>query len=83
MSVMDMAFNIIVIILSSFLAIFLILSIVAVVLVLKLIKSLRAVVAKGEHLVDAAEELGETFKRNAGAVGLVRIIMQLINKSRK
>lgn len=80
---MNTAFDVLVIILSSLLGIFLILSIVVLVLVMKLVGSLRAVVAKGEHLVDSAEELGETFKRNAGGVALLRLVMQFMNKGKK
>lgn len=76
---MDTAFNILVIALSSLLGIFLILSIIAIALLLKLIKSLRQIVAKGEMLVDSAEALGETIKRNAGAVGIVRMLMSFVS----
>jgi biopolymer transport protein ExbB/TolQ len=75
---MNTTFDILVIVLGSLLGIFLLLSIISVALVLKLLKSLRQVVAKGEHLVDSAEELGETFKRNAGAVGMLRILMKFM-----
>lgn len=75
---MNTAFDILVIVLSSLLGIFLILSITCVVLTLRLIKSLRLVVAKGEHFVDSAEMLGETLKRNAGAVGMVRMLLKFV-----
>ncbi len=77
---MNTAFDVIVIILSSFLFIFLVLSIVALVLVVRLVSALRAVVAKGEQLVDSAEEIGEALRRNAGAVGLVRMLLKFISK---
>jgi hypothetical protein len=80
---MNTTFDVLVIVLSSLLAIFLVICIVAAALVLKLVKSLRLVVAKGEHLVDSAEELGETFKRNAGAVGMLRMIMKFMNTVNK
>jgi hypothetical protein len=83
---MNTAFDILVIVLSCLLGIFLILSIISAVLVLKLVKSLRQVVAKGEQLVDGAEELAETFKRNAGAVGILRLVMKFVsamNKAKK
>lgn len=76
---MNTAFDILVIALGSLLGIFLILSIICVSLVLKLIKSLRLVVAKGEHLVDSAEMLGETLKANAGAVGMVRMLLKFVS----
>jgi len=83
---MNTTFDILVIVLSCLLALFLILSIIAVSLVLKLLKSLRQVVAKGEQLVDTAEELGDTLRRNAGAVSIVRLLMKFmatVNKGRK
>lgn len=75
---MNTTFDILVIVLSVLLALFLILSIVAISLVLKLLKSLRQVVAKGEQLVDNAEQLGETLRRNAGAVGIVRMLLKFM-----
>lgn len=75
---MNTAFEILVIALSVLLGIFLILSIVAVSLVLKLLSSLRQIVAKGEQLVDNAEQLGETLRANAGAVGIVRLLLKFV-----
>jgi hypothetical protein len=83
---MNTTFDILVIVLSCLLGLFLILSIICVALVLKLVKSLRMIVAKGEHLVDNAEALGETLRRNAGAVGILRLVMKFmgaVNKSKK
>lgn len=80
---MNTTFDILVIVLSSLLGIFLIISIVLAVLVVKLVKSLREVVAKGEHLVDSAEEIGETLRRNAGAVGVLRLLMKFVSTVNK
>lgn len=83
---MNTTIDVLVIVLSSLLGIFLIVAIVAAVLVVKLVKSLRLVVAKGEHLVDSAEELGETFRRNAGAVGILRMLLKFmatVNKAKR
>lgn len=77
---MNTAFDVIAIILSSFLFIFLILSIIALVMVMKLVSALKGIVAKGEHLVDSAEDLTDTLRRNAGAVNLVKLLMQFMNK---
>lgn len=76
---MNTAFNILVIALSSLLGIFLILSIVAISLVLKLVQSLRQIVARGEQLVDSAEAIGEALRRNAGAAGIVRMLMGFVS----
>ena len=80
------SYDILVIILSSFLAIFIALAITATILVIKLINTLRGVVAKGEHLVDtavdSAEEISETFKRNANAVNIIKIITNAVGATK-
>lgn len=77
------AFQILVIILSVFLGIFLILSIVIAVHTLRLIRSLREVATKGGAIVDRVEEIGETFAKNAGAVGLLRLLMKFVTSATK
>lgn len=76
---MNTSFDILVIGLGCLLAIYLILSIIVTVLVLRLVKALREVVAKGEHLIDNAEAIGDVLRRNAGAVGIVRVLLQFMN----
>ena len=76
---MNTSFDILVIGLGCLLAIFLILSIIVVVLILRLVVALRQVVAKGEHLMDNAEAISDIFRQNAGAVGIVRVLMHFIN----
>ena len=75
---MNTAFDILVIALGVLLGLFLILSIIAISSILKLLKALRMIVAKGEQLVDSAEAIGETLKRNAGAVGMVRMLLKFV-----
>ena len=77
---MNTTFDILVIVLSSLLGIFLIISIITAVLIYKLVKALRGVVAKGEHLVDSAEQIGETLRKNAGAVSLLKMVLKFVNK---
>ncbi len=77
------AFQILVIILSVFLGIFLVLSIVIAVQTLKLIRSLQEVAAKGGAIVDRVEEIGETFAKNAGAAGLLRLLMNFVTSATK
>ena len=75
---MNTAFEILVIALSCLLGIFLILSIITVILVMRLVAALRQIAAKGEQLVDSAEAIGETLRRNAGAVSIVRVLMNVM-----
>lgn len=76
---MNTAFDVLVIVLSSLLGIFLLLAIIAVVVVLKLVTSLRSIVAKGEQIVDSAEAIGETLREHAGAVNIVKLLFNLVN----
>ncbi len=80
---MNTAFEILVITLSALLGIFLILSIIAISMVLKLLASLRQIVAKGEYLVDSAEQLSETLRANAGAVGIMRMLLKFVTAINK
>lgn len=73
------SYDILVIILSVTLAIFLILAIVATSMIIKLLQSLQGIVAKGEQLVDTAEEIGQTIRRNAGATALMKILLSFVN----
>lgn len=83
---MNTTFDILVIVLSCLLGLFLILSIVTVVLVLKLVKSVRRIVAKGEQVVDSAEAAAEMFKKASGPIGAFRTfasIIETVTKHRK
>lgn len=75
------SYDILVIILSTFLAIFIALAIFATALVIKLLKSLQQIVEKGEQLVDTAEEIGNTIRRNAGATALLKLLLSFVNNS--
>lgn len=75
------AYGILVIILSITLAIFLILAIILTSLTIKLVKQLRQIADKGEHIVDNVSEIGETIKKNAGAAVLVKTVTELIAKA--
>ncbi|MBL8122253.1 hypothetical protein JNM87_05920 [Candidatus Saccharibacteria bacterium] len=77
------AFQILVIVLSVLLGIFLVISIITAILVYKLVKSLREVAAKGGEIVERAEEIGQTLAKNAGAVGLIRLLMKYIATASK
>ena len=77
------AFQILVIILSILLGVFLVISIVVGVLTYKLVKSLRDIAAKGGAIVDRAEEIGQTLAKNAGAVGLLKMLVKFIVTAQK
>jgi len=76
---MNTAFDVLVIILSSLLAVFLVIAIMAAVLIYKLVKKVRRVVEKGEHLIDSAESAAEMFKTAAAPAGMMRSLFNIID----
>ena len=64
--VMD-AYELLVIVLSVLLAIFLTLSIVVVVLIIKLVKKIHLVTDKAMHAVESVEDIADTIKNVAGS----------------
>ena len=75
---MNTTFDILVIVLSSLLGIFLILSIVIGVMILKVVKSVQRVVAKGEQVIDSAEAAAEMFKKVGGPLSAFRTVASII-----
>lgn len=65
--------------LSTVLAIFLILSVVIAVMVIKLINSVNHVVAKAERAVESAEAVSDVIKKAAGQIGVLRIARSVFN----
>ncbi|MBP9852647.1 MAG: hypothetical protein QG629_64 [Patescibacteria group bacterium] len=80
---MEQSFDILVIILSTLLAVFLIVAITISVMMYKLITAVRQVVDRGEQFVAGAEELGQTLKRNASAAGLASLLVRQVAKAVK
>lgn len=74
---LNTAQQILVVVLASALAIFIILSIVIAILVIRLLQTLRMVADKAEHLVESAEAVGDVFKRMAGPVGIWKFIRSI------
>ena len=81
---MNTAEQILVVILSSFLALFLFLGIVLVVALLKFTKKMNAIadsaheiVSKAQDIADKVENVSDMFKRTAGPVALGRHLMNI------
>jgi uncharacterized metal-binding protein len=66
--------QILVIFLSTALAIFLVLSIIIAAMVIRLLKTLRLIAGKAEKLVESAEAVGHVFKTAAGPLGIFRFL---------
>ena len=76
---MDNAEEILVIILSTTLAIFLILGIVALVKINKILKHIEYITAKAEKIADKAEAVGDFFQKTAGSTALVKLVSNIVN----
>jgi hypothetical protein len=74
---MDTTERTLLVILSAFLALFLLLSIIAVIQVLLLLHKIRHVVEKAEKIVASAEVVGGVFRNAAGPLGIMRLIQSL------
>lgn len=75
---MNTTFDVLVIVLSCLLGLFLILSIIVATFVIKLVSSLKRIVAKGEQVIDSAEAAAEVFKNAAGPLGAFKTVVNLI-----
>lgn len=71
--------QILVIVLASALAIFLVLSIVAAVFIIRLIQTLRLIADKAEKVVESAEAVGDVFKRAAGPLGVFKFLRHVVD----
>jgi hypothetical protein len=74
------AFQILVIILSVALAIFLILAITATALIIKLLKSANRLSTKAEQVVDNIESASESFKKVAGPAAVLQALTKAFKR---
>jgi len=76
---MDTAFNILVIILSAALFVFLVIAIVATLFVVRLVKQLREIAAKGNEIAERASEFTETIVDSARTHSFLKAIGGLVS----
>lgn len=69
--------EILVVILASALAIFLVLAIVVTVLVIRLLQTLRGIAQTAERVVHSAESAAEMLKSAAGPVGIFKFVRSI------
>lgn len=74
------AFEILVIILSIALAIFLILGIILLVGIIKLVGKLRKISEKAEEVIDDVEAVSGFFRKSAGPVAITGLISNIVSK---
>lgn len=80
---MHNAESILVIIVSSFLTLFLIAMIVLILLAIRLLKQLKRIADKAENAVESIEHAGEIFKNTSGPLALVKFVRNIIKHSKK
>ena len=71
---METSQDLLVIILSTALAVLLVLAIAIAVLVIKLLQSVKRITDKAERVVETAEHVGEAFSNASGSLALFRIV---------
>jgi hypothetical protein len=82
---MDTSFQILVIILSTALAVLLVLAIVIAVMTIKLMQQIRRISDKAEHVIQNAEQAAQAFKSATGSMAifkLVKNITSMVSKSK-
>ena len=80
---MNTAEQILVVILASALAVFLVLAIIIAVQVIKLMKALNEIALKAQEFVDSAEKTAELVKSAVGQLSLVRFVQSVVNMVHK
>ncbi len=80
---MNGAEQILLIILSTFLAIFLLLGIVILVMTIKLMKQLRHVTEKAESIADNAEAISSFVGKAAGPVAITKLLLGIVESVRE
>ena len=80
---MDSAAETLLVIVSSTLAVFLVLASVALTYFIKLLRVLRAIAEKAENVADSVEAAAETFERSAGPVAVLKLIGNIIDNAAK
>lgn len=71
---MENAQDILVVLLSSFLAIFLLLNIIALIFIIKIVQSVKRITDKAEQLADKAEEISDFMKHATGPIVIGRAL---------
>ena len=80
---MENAFNIIVLILSGSLFVFLVLAIIATVYVVKLVKQLRSIAESGKHIASQAENLTSNIVQSAATGSFISAVGKLVSVIKK
>ena len=77
------SFDILVIILSIALAVFLVLGIITLVLVIRILRHLKTVTEKAQHVADNIDTASEFFKKAAGPAAIGKLLANIYETIKK
>ncbi len=80
---MNTSEQILVVILSTTLALFLLVSIIAAVKVVQILNDIKRIVKKAESIADKAEAVGEFFQASAGPAAIGKLIANIFHSQSK
>lgn len=76
---MEHAFQILVVVLSIVLTVFLILGIIAISFVIKLVQQLRSIASRGDVIAEQAQHFTSNIAANANAMGLLKSLTTIVS----
>jgi len=79
---MDRSMEVLVIIVSATLSIFLVVGIIVLVKVIQILKDIKNILRKAEQIADKAEAVGEFFQKTAGPAALAKLIANILQSFR-
>lgn len=75
---MDTATHVLVVILSSFLALFILLGIIVAIQVIRVLTMIQRIAQKAESVIESAESVGAIFKNAAGPLAILKVITNMV-----
>lgn len=75
---MDTATHVLVVILSVFLAIFILLGIIVAIQAIRVLTMIQRIARKAEVVIESAESVGEIFKNAAGPLAILKVVRNMI-----
>ena len=76
---MDLSEHILVVLLSTALAVFLVVAIAVSIQVYKLVKAIQRITDKAEHVIQSAEHVSSAFANASGSMAVFKVIRNVVN----
>lgn len=80
---MDTASEVLVIIVSSILGVFLIVLIIALVFIIKILKQLKRITERAENVSASVEAAATTFEKAASPLAIIKLLGSIVNQTSK